>query len=304
MKILQRNFWFYWPIVLVSAAIAMVLVLPTPVHAAGIPEAYPVRDFFSNPEKAYFRLSADGRTLGFMQPVSVDGSPRRLNVFVQPLKGSQPVGQPRRLTAETARDISIYSWKGSNRVLYVKDFGGDENFHLVSVNVKSGQVTDLTPGEKVRAELLDELRDDPHHVLVTHNRRNAELFDVVRIDLRSGKETLVAKNPGDVVGWATDHAGRVRVAFRSDGLLNVVMYRATEADEFKPIISTDYKTELSIVAFGADNHRLFALSNRGRDKKALVSIDPDRTGPTPSRWSSSTPRSMWAVPPGRTGTRR
>jgi dipeptidyl aminopeptidase/acylaminoacyl peptidase len=208
--------------------------------------------------------------------VSVDGAPRRLNIFVQPLKGSQPVGEPRRLTAESARDISNYSWKGSDRVLYVKDFGGDENFHLVSVDVKTGKVTDLTPGEKVRAELLDELRDDPHHILVTHNRRNAELFDVYRIDLRSGQEALVARNPGDVVGWATDHAGRVRVAFRSDGLLNVVMYRATEADEFEPIISTDYKTEVSIAAFSADNRRLFALSNRGRDKKALVSIDPAR----------------------------
>lgn len=38
----------------------------------GMPKPYPVRDFFSNPEKAYFRLSEDGRTLGFMQPVSVD----------------------------------------------------------------------------------------------------------------------------------------------------------------------------------------------------------------------------------------
>ena len=276
MNILRRTTSFNLSVVLVGAALAIALVLPTPVHAVGIPKAYPVRDFFSNPEKAYFRLSADGRTLGFMQPVSVDGAPRRLNVFVQPLKGSQPIGEPRRLTAETARDISIYSWKGSDRILYVKDFGGDENFHLVSVDVKTGKVTDLTPGEKVRAELLDELRDDPHHILVTHNRRNAELFDVYRIDLRSGQETLVAKNPGDVVGWATDHAGRVRVAFRTDGLLNVVMYRATEADAFKPIISTDYKTEVSIASFSADNRRLFALSNRGRDKKALVSIDPAR----------------------------
>jgi dipeptidyl aminopeptidase/acylaminoacyl peptidase len=276
MQFLQRTSPFTSPVVLVGAALAIALVLPTPADAAGNPKTYPVRDFFSNPEKAYFRLSADGRTLGFMQPVSVDGAPRRLNVFVQSLKGSQPIGEPRRLTGETARDISIYSWKGSDRVLYVKDFGGDENFHLVSVDVITGKVTDLTPGEKVRAELLDELRDDPHHVLVTHNRRNAELFDVYRIDLRSGQETLVAKNPGDVVGWATDHAGRVRVAFRSDGLLNVVMYRANEADDFKPIISTDYKTEVSLAAFSADNRHLYALSNRGRDKKALVSIDPTR----------------------------
>ncbi len=37
------------------------------------------------------------------------------------------------MTAETARDIGGYAWKGE-RLVYVKDFGGDENFHVVSVD--------------------------------------------------------------------------------------------------------------------------------------------------------------------------
>ena len=110
MKILLRLSTFTLSVGLVGAALSVALALPLPAHAAGIPKAYPVRDFFSNPEKAYFRLSDDGQTLGFMQPVSVDGASRRLNVFVQALKGSQPVGEPRRLTAESARDISSYSF--------------------------------------------------------------------------------------------------------------------------------------------------------------------------------------------------
>jgi dipeptidyl aminopeptidase/acylaminoacyl peptidase len=276
MKISRALSDFTLTLALVGGALALSFALPLPAQAAGIPKAYPIPDFFSNPEKAYFRLSADGQTLGFMQPVSVDGNQRRLNVFVQTLKGSQPLGEPRRLTNETARDINIYSWKGSHRILYVKDFGGDENFHVVSVDVKSGKVTDLTPGDKVRAEVLDELPDDPNHILVTHNRRNAEIFDVYRIDLRSGKESLVAKNPGDITGWKTDHAGRVRVATRTDGLKTSLLYRATDADEFKPIITTDYKTDVEVAAFSADNKRLYAISNRGRDKKALVTIDPAR----------------------------
>jgi dipeptidyl aminopeptidase/acylaminoacyl peptidase len=258
--------------VTLSAAFAMVM----PVLAQNVPKTYPVRDFFSNPEKAYFRLSEDGRTLGFMQPVAVDGAPRRLNVFVQSLKGSEPVGEPRRLTAETARDINIYYWKGSDRILYTKDFGGDENFHVVSIDVRTGKVTDLTPGDKVRAELMDDLPDDPNHILVSHNRRNPELFDVFKIDLRTGKETLVAQNPGDVVGWGTDHAGHVRLAYRTEGLKSIVLYRLNEKSQFKPIITTDYKTEVDVPAFTADDHKLYAISNRGRDKKALVVIDPDK----------------------------
>ena len=288
LKLLQRVSSFTLAVALVGTAMGVSFALPTPAHAqaqaqaqagsarAAIPKAYPVRDFFSNPEKAYFRLSEDGTTLGFMQPVSVDGAPRRLNVFVQKLDGSQPVGEARRLTAETARDIGNYAWKGSDRILFVKDFGGDENFHVVAVDVATGKVTDLTPGDKVRAEIINPLPDEPHHILVSHNRRDAQFFDVVRIDVRNGQETLVAKNPGDVVGWGTDHAGRLRLAFKTEGLNSIVLYRADEGSEFRPIITTDYKSEVEVPVFTADNRRLYAISNRGRDKKALVTIDPAR----------------------------
>jgi dipeptidyl aminopeptidase/acylaminoacyl peptidase len=249
---------------------------PLVENRAAPPQQFPIRDFFSNPERAYFRLSEDGKTLGFMQPVAEGDGKRRLNVFVQKLEGSQPVGEPRKLTSETARDISIYYWKGSGTILYEKDFGGDENFHVVAVDVKTGRIADLTPGEKVRASIQDDLPEDADHILVAHNRRNAEVFDVYRIDLRTGKEELVAQNPGDIVSWQTDHAGRVRMAARSTGLDTITLYRPDEKSDFKPIITTDYKTEVNSTFFTADNSKVYMISNRGRDKKALVVIDPAR----------------------------
>jgi dipeptidyl aminopeptidase/acylaminoacyl peptidase len=256
--------------VLVTALLAAAGI----TRAEEVPPQFPVKDFFSNPERAYFRLSEDGRTLGFMQPVAAPDGGRRLNVFVQPLEGSRLVGKPRQLTSETARDISLYYWKGSHTILYDKDFGGDENFHVVAVDVTSGKVTDLTPGDKVRASILDILLDDPQHILVSHNRRDARVFDVYRIDLRTGKETLVAQNPGDIVGWMTDHKGRLRIAMKTEGLNSIVLYRADEKGAFKPIITTDYKTAVDPAFFTFDNRKLYAISNRGRDKKALVVIDP------------------------------
>jgi dipeptidyl aminopeptidase/acylaminoacyl peptidase len=262
-------------LVLLAGALSAA-ALPPAARAAEMPPQFPVRDFFSNPERGYFRLSEDGRTLGFMQPVGSGANARRMNVFVQALDGSRPVGEPRQLTRETARDISIYYWKGNRTILYEKDFGGDENFHVVAVDVKSDKVRDLTPGEKLRASIVDILYDDPNHILVSHNRRDARVFDVYRVDVHSGKETLVARNPGDIVGWMTDHAGKLRVAFRTEGLNTSVLYRANEAAAFKPLIKTDYKTEVEPAFFTADNHKLYAISNRGRDKKALVIVDPAR----------------------------
>jgi Tol biopolymer transport system component len=200
---------------------------------------YGVRDFFNNPEQAYFRLSEDGKTLAFMRPAK-DLHGKRRNIYVQSLEGSKPTGVERRLTQETARDIDIYFWKGSSTLLYQKDFGGDENYHVVSVDTVSGAIKDLTPYEGTRASVLDALKDDPDHILVTHNKRDKKVFDVVRVNVRTGAETLVAQNPGNVDEWATDHAGKVRAGVVIDGTDTTVIYRKAESDPFKPIITTNF----------------------------------------------------------------
>ena len=61
--------------VLVGATLTTALPLQTAAQTPSVPKFYPIRDFFSNPEQGYFRLSDDGSTLGFMQPVSVNGAP-------------------------------------------------------------------------------------------------------------------------------------------------------------------------------------------------------------------------------------
>src|SRR5690606_14128667 len=94
----------------------------------------------------------------------------------------------------------------------------------------------------VRASIEDDLEDDPDHILISHNQRNAEIFDVYRVNIHTGKMTLVAENPGNIVGWQTDHEGRVRAAITSDGLHTTLLYRDDESQDFAPIITTDFRT--------------------------------------------------------------
>jgi len=238
------------------------------------PRRYPLQDFFRNPERGFFRLSDDGATLGFMQPSAIDGHPARMNIHVQALRDGKPTGEPRRLTAETERDISGFFWKGAHTVLYQKDFGGDENFHVLAVDARTGAITDLTPFDGVRAHIEDDLPDAPDHVLISHNQRDPQVFDVYRVDVRTGQAEQVAQNPGNIIGWQTDHAGRVRAALASDGLNTTLLYRDHEQDTFRALITTDYRTNVSPALFTFDDRKLYALSNRGRDRLALVEIDP------------------------------
>ena len=235
-----------------------------PPASAQAAKQVPMRDFFKNPQEAGHQISPDGKYLSWLAPYE-----RRLNVFVKPLNG----GEARRVTSETARDIGGYFWKG-DRILYVKDFGGDENFHVVSVNLKGEDLKDLTPGEKVRAQIVDGLIDDDKNIIVSHNKRDTKVFDVFRTNVATGDEKLIAQNPGNITSWMTDHDGKLRAAGATDGVTTTMLYRDKETDAFKPILTTNFKEQVAPMLFTFDNKRLIVNSNRGRDKSAIFEFDP------------------------------
>src|SRR5262249_32044798 len=114
--------------------------------AAGLSQTakhIPVKDFFRNPEKFYYQLSPDGKHVSFMQPYQ-----KRQNVFIQAVGSKDEI----RITSETERDISQYLWKGNHRIIYFRDFSGDENFHLFSGDTREKNFKDLTPFEKVQVQ--------------------------------------------------------------------------------------------------------------------------------------------------------
>src|SRR5690606_34754019 len=128
----------------------------------------PLEDFFRNPEKTAFQLSPNGEYFSYLAPWE-----SRLNVFVQKTGEENAV----RVTSETERDIAGYTWKGDNRILFLKDTGGDENFHLYGVNADGSDLKGLTVFEKVRTMFIDDLKDVENEVIVGLNQRDATVFD-------------------------------------------------------------------------------------------------------------------------------
>jgi len=244
---------------------ASLIAIPAMPVCAAPAKTIPMRDFFKNPEQAAHQISPDGSWIAYVAPWE-----RRMNIHVRPLKG----GEAKRITAETARDIAGFAWKGNERLIYVKDFGGDENFHVVSVDREGTDLKDLTPFEKVRAEVVDDLKDHPTDILVSHNKRDAKIFDVYRVNVASGESKMVAENPGNITGWLTDHDGKVRVATTTDGVNTSIMIRAAEDQPFKTALTTNFREAVTPAFFTFDNRKLYAISNRGRDKAAVVVFDP------------------------------
>jgi dipeptidyl aminopeptidase/acylaminoacyl peptidase len=233
---------------------------------AEAPTRIPLRDFFRNPERAYFRISPDGRTLAFMQPWQM-----RRNIYVQNADGS---GAPKRITAEKDRDIPNHFWKGPDRLVYLKDTGGDEDDHVFVADRRTGTAKDLTPFPGVKATIVDELPRQPNKILIGLNQRTRELFDVHELDLATGALRMVAQNPGGVIEWLPDHAGVVRAAIRSDGVNRTYLYRDKGDEPFREVLTTGYRDTFAPSLFTPDNRKLYAISNLGRDKAAAVLVDP------------------------------
>ena len=227
---------------------------------------YAVEDFFRNPEKTNFSLSPDGKYYAYMAPYK-----NRMNIFVQEI-GKESVTQ---LTSDTLRSLYGFIWGNNRRILYLKDSGGDENIKLFGVDIDGSNLKGLTDFDKVRTEIIDDLPDLDDYVIIGLNKRNPEVFDPYRLNINTGELTLLAENPGNIVGWMTDHDGKLRVAYQIvDGVNVALLYRETENETFKTILTTDFKENMSPAFFTFDNKNLYAISNLGRDKNAIVIFNP------------------------------
>jgi len=247
-----------------ALAFCLLILITSCAPKEEMPRLIPMEDFFRNPEKTAFSLSPDGTHLAFMQPWE-----KRLNVHVQKI-GEDEVT---RITNATERDIAGYFWANNERIAYVQDKGGDENFKLYAVNIDGSEEKTLTPFEKVRVQLIDDLKNDDEHILIAVNNRDKRFFDAFRINVNTGDMELIAENPGTYTGWQTDHDGKLRIVTTTDGVNTSVLYRATEKDDFQTLITTNFKETLTPLFFTFDNQNLYVASNIGRDKTAIFEYE-------------------------------
>lgn len=224
----------------------------------------PIEDFFKNPEKTSFKISPDGAYISYLQPFK-----NRLNIFVQHISSARVV----QITTSTDRNIGTYYWANNNQLIYFKDTNGDENRRLYAVTKDGTQVRDLIPDKKVRIRIIGFDRLQPDQVLLALNKRDSTVFDAYRLNTQTGVLKLIAQNPGNISDWIADADGQLRLAVANDGVFETFLYRGSERDSFKKVFTNNFKTTVRPIGFSSESDCLYALSNQGRDKTALVEIN-------------------------------
>ena len=228
---------------------------------------------FGNPERTSPRMSHDGSQLGWIAPK--DGV---LNVWVAPIDESDGVdwAAARAVTDDTDRGIRMFGWAWDGRhLLYVQDAGGDENWRLYDVDLVTGERRDLTPFEKIHAQIIGSSKRRPTEVLVGMNADNPQLHDVYRLDLVTGNLVKEIENPG-YAGWLADEDLVVRCALAPlpDGSLDVLVRDSASADWRTLLtIPAEDVTSSDVVSFSGDGRSLVMISAAGADTGRLTRVD-------------------------------
>lgn len=228
----------------------------------------PRKLFSGNPDMSLPRVSPDGKWIAYLAPVS-----GVMNIYVGPFdfpEKSLP------LTNVTDRPLREYFWAyDSSAIIYLKDTAGDENFHMYAVDVKSKKARDLTNYPKTRAMFIENSPKKPGELLVGLNDRDEKVFDVYRLNIKTGKRTLVFKNDDAYAGFTGDRDLNLRLASKSlpDGSSELFdVSKKGKAVSFGKIPMEDAMTT-EPWAFDMSGKTLFMLDSRGRDTAAMMAVD-------------------------------
>jgi len=160
-------------------------------------------------------------------------------------------------------------------LLYSRDSGGDEDFHLYSVDLGSGAKRDLTPFPKTTAQVNAVSHLHPDAVLVGMNDRDAKWHDLYRVDLASGERTLVQKNEQDIAAYFADGDYQVRMAQKSRADGGADLLEPDGDGGWKKTGDIPFEDSLTTQPAGytTDGKTLYVIDSRGRDTAALYAHD-------------------------------
>jgi dipeptidyl aminopeptidase/acylaminoacyl peptidase len=249
-----------------EAAVAAKPATAAPAAVVEPPPLIPRKVLFGNPERALGQVSPDGKWLGYVAPD--DGV---LNVYVAPREHPD---QARVVTHDRKRGVRSFHFAYDGKhLLYPQDEGGNENFHIYSVDLESGKQVDLTPFKNARADIDALSADHPDQVLVNANDRNPKYFDPTLIDLKTGKRQRLIRNDG-YAGFTTDRDFHLQLASKplADG--SSEWFRRS-GKGWKPYAKVPQADALSTspLGFTRDGKTLYLLDSRERDKAGLFAVD-------------------------------
>lgn len=230
-------------------------------------ELIPRELIFGNPTYSSVQISPDGSMVSYLAPV--EGV---MNIWVVP---SDDIAAAKSVTSDTGRGIRGYGWvAGMNRLVYIQDKSGDENFLLYGVDPATGEETNYTPFDNTRVRFIASDEDIPGKQIIGVNNRDPRWHDVYELDVKTGELTLIYENTEEFNGFSFDNDLEMRFAQKSTSAGGAEYYRRTDEgwDLFMEVSPEDLYTT-NLAGFSEDNATLYLIESAGRDTGALFAMN-------------------------------
>lgn len=276
--------------------VSLALLSPASAQDAKAPNAaatapLPVKDYARRPEFGFPVLSPDGKHLAVLVPIK-----EHLNLAVIDLATMKST----LLTSVDFFDVENVIWVGNERLVFtlgqrnsptgdyfqggglfvVQRDGSDARTLVPTLREMVGQ---LRLRDDAFPDVLATFPGNDKEILVTERRRSDDARDVYRLDVTTGRRTLVTEErPRYAQSYILDRerVPRVAVAGKRDSSEVTVWFRKTERDEWIELLKWDalalgsQANRIIPLGFDDDNTALLVASSEGRDTMAIRRFDP------------------------------
>ncbi len=263
----------------------LLAIFTLPGSLLGAADLVPVEKFAASPVLSLARLSPDGKFLAFIQ--EIDGA-SWLRIRNLESKTTTRVN-PGQSIAGFPQEVPSFRWISDHRVSFLTTIW--DGLYFTGMNAVDGdgkkgrayagpEVDPNHPKPLLATQIIHAFGDPEQSVLMLDRGSNEGkdlLFkDVIKVSTLTGSYKTVVQNPGDVVGWAVDRHGVVRLGVTVAGLRYGAIYRESEQAPWRKLPLFDEALgRISPLGFDYDARRLVVATASERKRRAVYFYDPE-----------------------------
>ncbi|TXG39800.1 S9 family peptidase [Seonamhaeicola maritimus] len=232
---------------------------------------YSVEDYFARPKASSFSFSPNGTYLSYREK----DENKKNHVYVKNLD----TNEVKRVIEEKDELIRGFGWANENRMIYIMDKGGNEDYHLFAVNVDGTNQKELTPFDGVKVNILNGLKEDKDHMIISMNQNNPQIFEPYKINIETGELKQLYKNEdaaNPINSYVFDKDGKLRGFVKLRNGVNQDFYYTIDGENYNIIKQLSWKDSFGISSFNyaSDNpHEAYVISNLDSDKAQILLYD-------------------------------
>lgn len=274
-----------------GAALAVLMAIATGGIGAAQearPQDIPIEAFARLPAISQVRISPDGTHLAYLMPVE-----GRNALIIHPL-GGQPVLIPHREDF----DFNWFRWATDTRIVLSVYFAGRRittdtiETRLIAID-RDGKNPELIirpakrelsssrlsneylPPPQIQDQVVDWLRDDPDHILVTIDEDHDGESEIRRVNIRDGSYRNIREDRRGVQNWLLDNQGEIRLGWGYDGSRFLISIKMPDGAWIDANTTGWSKDGHEPVSFDTDPRFLFVRGPNEHGLAALKRVDLD-----------------------------